>query len=38
MRNDQGLTRDQAVDAMAAAVLRLLGCDARGGASGGGGP
>lgn len=38
MRNDQGLTRDQAVDAMAAAVLRLLGGDARAGATGGGGP
>ena len=37
MRNDQGLTRDQAVAAMAAALLRLLGGDARGAATGGDG-
>jgi AcrR family transcriptional regulator len=36
MRNDQGLTRDQAVDAMAAALFRLLGRDAGGGATGAG--
>jgi AcrR family transcriptional regulator len=36
MRNDQGLTREQAVAAMAAALLRLLGGDAGTGATGGG--
>jgi AcrR family transcriptional regulator len=36
MRNDQGLTREQAVAAMAAALLRLLGGDAGPGATGGG--